>query len=165
MVSSFQSLLLLTLLPKCGWASQHWASSWAWKETHCIRFDWCPVHLLLALTFPVLSRSLLLQHVGLSTYGAFIPSPSEYWELRPWYCPSTTDQWELKDKKPASSTPRQDDTAACSILYPRAPWQRWAQVVHSGEVCLKSHGKKTHLSSQRDPFASLSALPICPLFY
>ena len=143
---------------------QHWASSWAWKATHCTRFDWCSVHLLLALTFPVLSSILLLQHLGLSTYGAFIPSPPEYWELRPRLCPSTTDQWELEDKKTASSAPRQDDTAAHSILYPSVPWQSWTQAVHSGEVCLKSHGKKTHLSSQRDPFPSLPALLTCPLF-
>lgn len=125
------------------------SSSWAWKATHCTRFDWCSVHLLLALTFPVLSRSLLLQYLGLSTYGTFIPSPSEYWELRPWWCPSTTDQWELKEKKTACSAPRQDDTAACSILYPRVPWQSWTQAVYSGEVCLKSHGKKTHLFPKR----------------
>ena len=59
--------------------------------------------------------------------------------------------------------------AFCNLSSPefisRVPWQSWTQVVHSGEVCLKSHGKKTHLSSQRDPFASLPALFTCPLFY
>ena len=57
MVSSFQSFLLLTLLPECGWASSTELPVELEKQ-----------HIALGLTGVLC----------LSTYGAFIPSPPEY---------------------------------------------------------------------------------------